>query len=209
MLMPRWRASSPISCCSINLSTASWRILMVLSIAGALAPYICCTAWRHLGGRAIDLIAKYLPAINGRDGMDGVEQSTATETPKRHDKRQEGERDLHLPRVLVTADSFQHCRVIILDPLFRAQLRPVTCLPRPTSVSVSRRGSGTAQENLCAREFFNIWAASGVVSGRVLVTASRPETGRQGAKCGPEFDFRLVLQRSRDRPRHRQHAHLR
>src|SRR5208337_4340237 len=42
-----------------------------------------------LRGCAIDLVAKYLPAIDGGDGMDGVEYSTATETPKRHDERQE------------------------------------------------------------------------------------------------------------------------
>jgi hypothetical protein len=51
------------------------------------------------------LIAKDLLAVNGRDRMDVVEHSGA-ETPERHGKNEEAERDFDLPRILVTPNSF-------------------------------------------------------------------------------------------------------
>ena len=61
----------------------------------------------QLVGFAIDLIAKYLLPVDGRDGMDSAEHPSA-EPPKGHENREHGERNLYLPRVLITANSFQH-----------------------------------------------------------------------------------------------------
>src|ERR1700724_2634905 len=59
----------------------------------------------QLVGFEIDLIAKYLLAVDGRNAMDVAEHSTA-ESPERHGKHEESEGDLHLPRILVTPNSF-------------------------------------------------------------------------------------------------------
>ena len=54
---------------------------------------------------AIDLVAEDLAPVDGRDRMNGVEQAGA-KAPKGHHDREDRERDLHLPRILVTANSF-------------------------------------------------------------------------------------------------------
>ena len=60
----------------------------------------------QLVGLAIDLIAKYLLAVDGRDRDGCCRTIQLPKAPKSHDNRQDGERYLHLPRVLVTSNSF-------------------------------------------------------------------------------------------------------
>lgn len=66
----------------------------------------------------------------------------------------------YLERISTTDFKLRHYQIQTLSAEFRQyQLRPVACLRRPSSVSVSHNGSPT-DPNLSAREFFNIWAAS-------------------------------------------------
>src|SRR5580698_1794748 len=92
---------------------------------------------------------------------------------------------------------------------FALAIAPDYLLAPPRLVSVSQSGSLT-DPNVSAVEFFNTWAASFGVGMRAGAWDRHPGlTGAgEGKTRGSQFNFRLVLQRSGNRSRHRQHPHL-
>src|SRR5580700_5006954 len=92
---------------------------------------------------------------------------------------------------------------------FALAIAPDYLLAPPRLVSVSQSGSLT-DPNVSAVEFFNTWAASFGVGMRAGAWHRHPGlTGAgEGKTRGSQFNFRLVLERSGNRSRHRQHPHL-